>query len=162
MDKLSNLEFFRKMAETGEAPGEGSRFIYPPAIARTLGLRLIEVGPGTATMELIADTEIHANPMGTIHGGVFCDIADAAIGTTHATSLKEEESFTSIDLQINFFRPVWNGRIRTVAKPVNVGRQISRYVCDILRDDDKVIAQLSSTVIISVEIRHREDNAAAN
>ena len=147
MGKLSNLEFFRKVAETGEAPAEGSRFIYPPAIAKTLGFRLIEVGPGTATMELMADTEIHANPMGTIHGGVLCDIADAAIGTAHATSLKEDESFTSIDLQINFFRPVWNGRIRAVAKPVNVGRQISRYVCDILRDDDKLVAQVSSTVM---------------
>ena len=147
MGKLSNLEFFRKVAETGEAPAEGSRFIYPPAIARTLGFRLIEVGSGTATMELAADTEIHANPMGTIHGGVLCDIADAAIGTAHATSLKEDESFTSIDLQINFFRPVWNGRIRAVAKPVNVGRQISRYVCDILRDDDKLVAQVSSTVM---------------
>ncbi len=147
MGKLSNLEFFRKVAETGEAPAEGSRFIYPPAIARTLGFRLIEVGSGTATMELAADTEIHANPMGTIHGGVLCDIADAAIGTAHATSLKEDESFTSIDLQINFFRPVWNGRIRAVAKPVNVGRQISRYVCDILRDDNKLIAQVTSTVM---------------
>jgi len=147
MGKLSNLEFFTEMAETGEAPAEGSRFIYPPTIAKTLGFRLIEVGPGTATMELMADTEIHANPMGTIHGGVLCDIADAAIGTAHATSLKEDESFTSIDLQINFFRPVWNGRIRAVAKPVNVGRQISRYVCDILRDDDKLVAQVSSTVM---------------
>ena len=147
MGKLSNLEFFRKVAETGEVPAEGSRFIYPPAIAKTLGFRLIEVGPGTATMELMADTEIHANPMGTIHGGVLCDIADAAIGTAHATSLKEDESFTSIDLQINFFRPVWNGRIRAVARPVNVGRQISRYVCDILRDDDKLVAQVSSTVM---------------
>ena len=147
MGKLSNLEFFRKMAETGEAPAEGSRFIYPPAIAKTLGFRLIEVGPGTATMELVADTETHANPMGTIHGGVLCDIADAAIGTAHATSLKEDESFTSIDLQINFFRPAWNGRIRAVAKPVNVGRQISRYVCDILRDDDKLVAQVTSTVM---------------
>ena len=147
MGKLSNLEFFTKVAETGEAPAEGSRFIYPPAIAKTLGFRLIEVGPGTATMELMADTEFHANPMGTIHGGVLCDIADAAIGTAHASSLKEDESFTSIDLQINFFRPVWNGRIRAVAKPVNVGRQISRYVCDILRDDDKLVAQVSSTVM---------------
>ena len=147
MDKLSNLEFFRKVAETGETPAQGSRFIYPPAIAKTLGFRLIEVGPSTATMELVADTEVHANPMGTIHGGVLCDIADAAIGTAHATSLKEDESFTSIDLQINFFRPVWNGRIRAVAKPVNVGRQISRYVCDILRDDDKLVAQVSSTVM---------------
>jgi uncharacterized protein (TIGR00369 family) len=85
--------------------------------------------------------------MGTIHGGVLCDIADAAIRTAHATSLKEDESFTSIDLQINFFRPVWNGRIHAVAKPVNAGKQISRYVCDILRDDDKLIAQVSSTLI---------------
>jgi uncharacterized protein (TIGR00369 family) len=147
MSEQSNLEFFRKVAETGEAPAEGSRFIYPPAIARTLGFRLIEVGPGTATMELMADTDVHANPMGTIHGGVLCDIADAAIGTAHATSLKEDESFTSIGLQINFFRPVWNGRIRAVAKPVNAGRQISHYVCDILRDDNKLIAQVSSTVM---------------
>jgi uncharacterized protein (TIGR00369 family) len=147
MGKLSNLEFFTKVIETGEAPAGGSRFIYPPAIAKTLGFRLIEVGPGTATMQLVADTGLHANPMGTIHGGVLCDIADAAIGTAHATSLKEDESFTSIDLQINFFRPVWNGRIRAVAKPVNVGRQISRYVCDILRDDDKLVAQVSSTVM---------------
>ena len=98
-------------------------------------------------MELMANTEVHANPMGTIHGGVLCDIADAAIGTAHATGLQEDESFTSIDLQINFFRPVWKGRIRAVAKPVNVGRQISRYVCEILRDDDKLVAQVSSTLM---------------
>ena len=116
MGKLSNLEFFRKVAETGEVPAEGSRFIYPPTIAKTLGFRLIEVGPGTATMELMADTEIHANPMGTIHGGVLCDIADAAIGTAHAASLEQGESFTSIDLHINFFRPTWNCRLRAVAK----------------------------------------------
>jgi uncharacterized protein (TIGR00369 family) len=147
MDRLSNLEFFRKVAEIGEAPADASRFIYPPTIAKTLGFRLTEIGPGTATMELMADTEVHANPMGTIHGGVLCDIADAAIGTAHASNLKEDESFTTIDLQINFFRPVWNGRIRAIAQPVNVGRQISRYVCDILRDDDKLVAQVSSTVM---------------
>ena len=147
MSKLSNLEFFKLAAANGEAPAEESRFNYPPAIAKTLGFKLIEVGPGTATMEIVADTEKHANPMGTIHGGVLCDIADAAIGTAHATRLDEGESFTSIDLQINFFRPVWNGRIRAIAKSVNVGRQISRYVCDILRDDDKLVAQVTSTVM---------------
>src|SRR5882672_7579398 len=147
MSKLSNLEFFKIVAADGDAGSEESRFIYPPAIAKTLGFKLIEVGLGTATIEILTDTEKHANPMGTVHGGVLCDIADAAIGTAHATSLNEDESFTSIDLQINFFRPVWNGRIRAVAKPVNVGRQISRYVCDILRDDDKLVAQVSSTVM---------------
>jgi len=147
MSKLSNLEFFQLVAANGEAPPEQSRFIYPPAIAKTLGFKLIEVGLRTATMEIVTDTQKHANPMGTVHGGVWCDIADAAIGTAHATSLEEGESFTSIDLQINFFRPAWNGRIRAVAKPVNVGRQVSRYVCDILRDDDKLVAQITSTVM---------------
>src|SRR5258706_14889756 len=147
MSKLSNLEFFQLVAANGEAPTEQSRFIYPPAIAKTLGFKLIEVGLGTATMEIVVDTDKHANPMGTIHGGVLCDIADAAIGTAHATRLEEGESFTSLDLQINFFRPVWNGRIRAAAKPVNVGRQISRYVCDILTDDDKLVAQVTSTVM---------------
>ena len=147
MSKLSNLEFFKLVAANGEASAAASRFIYPPAIAKTLGFKLIEVGPGTATMEIVADTQKHANPMGTIHGGVLCDIADAAIGTAHATSLEEAESFTTVDLQINFFRPVWNGRIRAVAKPVNVGRQVSRYVCDIVRDDDKLVAQVTSTVM---------------
>src|SRR5260370_42517226 len=121
-------DFFAKVAEAGEAPPEGSRFVYPPTIAKTLGFRLIEVGPGTATMELVADTEVHANPMGTIHGGVLCDIADAAIGTAHATSLKEDESFNSITMQIKFFRTVWKGRIRAVAKQLIVSRQKHRYV----------------------------------
>ena len=147
MNRLSNLEFFKLVAGNGDAGSEESRFIYPPPIAKTLGFNLIDVGPGTATVEIVADVERHANPMGTIHGGVFCDMADAAIGTAHVTSLAEGESFTTIDLQINFFRPVWNGRLRAIARPVNLGRQISRYVCDILTDDDKLIAQVASTVM---------------
>lgn len=147
MSKLSNLEFFKLVVANGAADFEESRFRYPPAIAETLGFKLVDVGPGTATIELFADTEKHANPMGTVHGGVLCDIADAAIGTAHATTLEEGESFTSIDLQINFFRPVWKDRIRAIAKPVNVGRQISRYVCDIFKDDGKLIAQVTSTIM---------------
>jgi acyl-coenzyme A thioesterase PaaI-like protein len=96
MGKSSNLEFFKLVVADGDAASAESRFLYPPAIAKTLGFKLIEVGLGTATSELLTDTEKHANPMGTIHGGVLCDIADAAIGTAHATSLEEGESFTSI------------------------------------------------------------------
>ncbi len=144
---MSNLEFLKRIAANEEVDANEFRFTYPPTIATTLGFKLIEVGPGTATVELITDRTRHANPMGTIHGGVLCDIADAAIGMAHVGGLEPDQSFTSIDLQINFFRPFWNGRLRAVAKPVNVGRQISRYTCDILRDDDKLIAQVTSTVM---------------
>ena len=124
-----------------------SAFNFPFPIMKTLGLKLIDVSEGMASFEMEAKTELHANPMGTIHGGVLCDIADAAIGTAHFTTLTEGESFASIDLQINFFRPVWNEKLRAVAKPIHRGRTISRYVCDIRRADGKLVAQVTSTVM---------------
>lgn len=123
------------------------RFNYPPAIARTLGFNLVDSGNRNATIEIVTDIATHANPMGTVHGGVLCDVADAAIGTAHATGLREGESFTSLDLQINFFRPVWNDRLRATAKPVHVGKSVSRYVCDIFNSDGKLVAQATSTVM---------------
>lgn len=51
----------------------------PPPIATLLGFRLLSAAPGEAVVELEVD-ERYANPMGTLHGGVLCDIADAAIG----------------------------------------------------------------------------------
>ena len=123
------------------------RFKYPPPIARTLGFDVVDCSDRTATIEIVTDVEKHANPMGTVHGGVLCDIADAAIGTAHATGLGEGESFTSLDLQINFFRPVWNDRLRAIARPVHLGKTVSRYVCDILNSDGKLVAQVTSTVM---------------
>ena len=114
---------------------------------QTLGFRLVEVSEASACVEMEAKTELHANPMGTLHGGVLCDIADAAIGTAHLTTIAEGESFTSIDLQINFFRPVWNERFTAVARAVHRARTVSRYICDITRPDGKLIPQVMTTVM---------------
>jgi uncharacterized protein (TIGR00369 family) len=147
MSSISNLDYLRKLLSGSVTSTDKSSFNFPFPIMKTLGLRLVEVGEATASFEMEAKTELHSNPMGTIHGGVLCDIADAAIGTAHFTTVQEGESFTSIDLQINFFRPVWNERLRAVAKPVHRGRTISRYVCDITRGDGKLVAQVASTMM---------------
>ena len=128
MSRISNLDYLRRVLSGTLAPTDESPFNFPFPIMETLGFRLVEVGEGTASMEMEARPILHSNPMGTIHGGVLCDIADAAIGTAHFTTLQEVESFTSIDLQINFFRPVWNEKLRAVAKPVHRGRTI-KSIC---------------------------------
>jgi uncharacterized protein (TIGR00369 family) len=145
--RLSNLDYLRNVLSGTVAPAEKSPFNFPAPIMKTLGFRLIEVSEGSAAMEIEAKTEFHANPMGTIHGGVLCDIADAAIGTAHVTTLAEGESFTSIDLQVNFFRPVWNERLSAAARPIHRGRTMSRYVCDVTRADGKLVAQVTSTIM---------------
>jgi acyl-coenzyme A thioesterase PaaI-like protein len=72
----------------GEGPQDvGLKVTFPPPIATTIGFTVVDVDEGIATMELKTSLERHANPMGTVHGGVLCDLADAAIGTAHATTL---------------------------------------------------------------------------
>jgi uncharacterized protein (TIGR00369 family) len=145
--RISNLDYLRKLVSGTLTPTDKSLFNFPFPIMKTLGLTLVDVGEGTASFEMETKTDLHSNPMGTIHGGVLCDIADAAIGTAQFTTLTEGESFASIDLQINFFRPVWNEKLRAVAKPVHRGRTVSRYVCDITRADGKLVAQVTSTIM---------------
>src|SRR5262245_28906110 len=80
------------------------RFSCPP-IARLLGFVLKFIEPGHAVFEMEVD-ERHHNPMGTLHGGIYCDLADAAMGYAYAATLAESETFTTIELKINFLRAV--------------------------------------------------------
>ena len=85
----------------------------PPPVATLIGFTLTEVEPGRAVVALEADRR-HANPMGTVHGGILCDIADAAMGIAYAATLDEGETFTTLELKINFLKPVWRARLRAV------------------------------------------------
>ena len=84
-------------------------------VARLIGFEVKEIADGRAVVTLAAGQQ-HANPMGTLHGGVLCDIADASMGMAFASTLTPGESFTTIELKINFFRPVWEAHLRAEGK----------------------------------------------
>jgi uncharacterized protein (TIGR00369 family) len=116
----------------------------PPPIARLLGFRAVSAEQGEAVFEMEVD-ERHWNPMGTLHGGVLCDIADAAMGFAYTTLLEEGETFTTIELKINYLRPVWKARLKAVARIVKKGRQIGLVECDVTDEKGKLVARASST-----------------
>lgn len=122
--------------QRGEAP--------LPPIARLIGFRIAAVEVGSVALELDVE-ERHHNAVGTLHGGVLCDVADAAMGLTHATTLAEGETFTTVELKINFLRPVWQGRLRVVGRIVKAGRTLSLTEADVLDGDGKLVARASST-----------------
>ena len=62
--------------------------------------------------------------MGTLHGGALCDIADAAMGMAWASTLGEGETFTTLELKINFLKPVWSGTLRAVGRVVKAGHTV--------------------------------------
>ena len=112
--------------------------------AELIGFRLTAVEPGRAVFELDAGPQ-HANPMGTLHGGVLCDIADAAMGIAYASTLGEGETFTTLELKINFLRPFRTGRLTATARMVKAGRTIGLAECDVTDTEGRLIARAMST-----------------
>src|SRR5919109_553871 len=92
----------------------------PPPVGRLLGFVLKSIERGHAVFEMEAD-ERHHNPMGTLHGSIYCDLADAAMGYAYAATLGEGETFTTVELKINFFRPVRRGKLTAEARVVRAG-----------------------------------------
>ncbi len=131
-----------KMIELSEAIARGEA--PPPPIARLIGFDLISVKPGEAVVQFQA-TEAHANPMGTLHGGVLCDIADAAMGIAYSSNLDEGESFTTLELKINYLKPVWKTRLLAVGHVVKQGRTVGLVECDITDEQGTLVARATST-----------------
>lgn len=126
--------------------GEHIRETGSPA-ARLIGFEVPEHGNGRALVTLQAGPQ-HANPMGTLHGGILCDIADAAMGIAFASTLAPGESFTTVELKINFLRPVREARLRAEGKVVHRGRTIGYTECDVVDENGRVIAKSNSTCLV--------------
>jgi uncharacterized protein (TIGR00369 family) len=124
---------FRERARTNDVP-----------IMRLIGFEAQEIGDGRAVVTLSAGPQ-HANPMGTLHGGVLCDIADAAMGMAFASTLAPDETFTTIELKINFFRPVWEARLRAEGKVVRRGSTVGYTECEITDETGRLVAKAAST-----------------
>ena len=120
----------------GETPG--------PPVARLIGFDVRSIAPGKAVFEMEAGPQ-HANPMGTLHGGILCDLADAAMGIAWASELEDGESFTTLEVKINFLKPVWNARLRAEARVVKRGKTVGLVECDVRDEKGSLVARASST-----------------
>jgi uncharacterized protein (TIGR00369 family) len=116
----------------------------PPPVADLLGMDLVRAENGECTMKLEAG-EQHANPMGTLHGGIIGDVADGAMGMAFFTTLEPGESFTTLEMKINFLRPFWTGTLLAHGRVVHRGKSVGMTECDVVDADGRLIARASST-----------------
>src|SRR5436190_7006938 len=133
-----------KMLDLIQQIGRGE--LPPPPVATLLGFTITARQSGQAVVEFEA-TARHANPMGTLHGGILCDIADAAMGIAYASTLEEGETFTTLELKINFLKPVWKARLRAEAHVVKRGRTVGLVECDVVDEIGSLVARASSTCL---------------
>jgi uncharacterized protein (TIGR00369 family) len=116
-------------------------------ITTLLGVRPISLGQGEAKIELTAGKHLH-NAMGTLHGGIFCDLADVAIGAALATVTAEGESFSTLQLQMSYFLPVVEGRLTAHARVVRRGRGTAHLECDLEDGEGRLVAKATSVCAI--------------
>lgn len=113
-------------------------------IASLLGINLTSVDSGVAAVEYDTSAQ-HANAMGTLHGGVLCALADTAMGVAFFTVLEEGESLATLELKINYLKPVWKGKLTATARVVKRGKLTGLLECDILDGEGQLVARAGST-----------------
>jgi len=122
----------------GDGPRAGWR--------ETIGASIAEVDEGRVVVELIADAK-HRHEGGVVQGGIITQIADAAMGMSLLTMQPDDQSNTTIELKINFIRPVVEGRLRAVGRVIELRRTLGFTEADVLDQDGKLIAHASSTCL---------------
>jgi uncharacterized protein (TIGR00369 family) len=119
----------------------------PAPIAELLGLRPVEFNLGQSKFEFSPSRQ-HANPMGTLHGGVLCDLGDLAMGTAMVSTLEAEESFTTLDLTAKYLKPVWAERLTALARVVKRTRALGFVECEVTDASGSLVAKLFSTCMV--------------
>ena len=116
-------------------------------ITAFLGVRPVSLGEGDARIELTATDRLH-NAMGTVHGGIFCDLADVAMGAALATVTAEGESFSTLQLTMSYFLPVVDGRLSAHARVIRRGRGTAHLECELEDGEGRLVARASSVCAI--------------
>jgi uncharacterized protein (TIGR00369 family) len=102
----SGLELMRGIA-AGELP--------PPPVAVLLGFSIDRVDEGNVVFSMDPLHE-HTNPLGTVHGGIITTLLDSAMGCAVHTTLPPATMYTTLELKVNFLRPVFEGGARLLAE----------------------------------------------
>jgi uncharacterized protein (TIGR00369 family) len=134
---VTNLESLRR-GMIGEGPRAGWQ--------ETVGARIAEVDAGRVVVELDAEAK-HRHEGGVVQGGIITQIADAAMGMSLMTMQEQGMANTTIELKINFIRPVVQGRLRAVGRVVEMRKSLLFSEADVHDAEGKLVARASSTCL---------------
>jgi uncharacterized protein (TIGR00369 family) len=149
-DPLSGLPQRRRMSgreyleliQRGEAPA--------PPIALLMDIDLVEVGEGRATFEG-HPAEQHYNPIGVVHGGYVATLLDSAMGCAVETLQPAGSGYTTLELKVNFTRPLTTetGRVLAEGVVVHAGSRVATAEGRVFSaETGKLLAHGTSTLLI--------------
>jgi uncharacterized protein (TIGR00369 family) len=109
---MTGLELLQAIA-SGDAPGA--------PIAELMGFEPVEAEEGRIVFACIPGPE-HYNPIGTVHGGLAATLLDSAMGCAVHSTLPAEQGYTTLELKVNYTRPITAGTGRVLCEGTIVHR----------------------------------------
>ncbi len=102
-----------------------------------LEMRVARVHADGVTLEcrLRHDTR---NTHGTLHGGVYATLADAAVGVAIAAHYEFKRKATTVEMKVNFFLPILEGKLKARAKLLRLGSSLAVGSVDLYNDQKKL------------------------
>jgi uncharacterized protein (TIGR00369 family) len=146
---LSGLDYLTAIAE-GRIP--------PPPIAVLLGMGIVDVQPGRVTFSLEVGEHLY-NPIGSVHGGVFCTLLDSAMGCAVHSTLDPGQAYTTLELHVNLVKAltVSTPNVAATGQVISTGRRVVTASGQITGPDGTLYAH-GTTTCLAIEPRRRERN----
>lgn len=137
---ISGIAYIKAL-QSGELPA--------PPIAVLLGMSIMEVSEGRVVF-VAEPAEYHYNPLGTVHGGVMATLLDSALGCAVQSMLPAGTSFTTLELKVNYLRPVTTrtGTLYAEGKIIYVGGRTATAEGRLTDATGKLYAHGTTTCII--------------
>lgn len=136
----TGLELLQRIV-AGEIPGV--------PIGQTLGFRLVEAERGRVVLAGDPDERSY-NLIGTVHGGWAASILDTALALSVLSTLSPEQSFTTVDIRINYLRPLTRetGTVRAEGRVVQAGRRLAYSEAHLTDANGKVVCHGTGSCLI--------------
>jgi uncharacterized protein (TIGR00369 family) len=137
---LSGLDYLLAIAE--------GRIAAAP-IAVLLGMSILAVEPGHVVFGLDVGEHLY-NPIGSVHGGVFCTLLDSAMGCAVHASLDRGQAYTTLELKVNLVKALTTKTPSVVAtgQVVSTGRRVITASGQITGPDGTLYAHATTTCLV--------------
>jgi uncharacterized protein (TIGR00369 family) len=138
--ELSGLDFLRGIM-AGRIP--------PPPIAVLFGMSIQAAEPGRVTFGLDVGEHLY-NPIGSVHGGVFCTLLDSAMGCAVHSSLDRGQAYTTLELKVNIVRAltVTTPSVVATGQVVSAGKRVVTASGQITGPDGTLYAHATTTCLV--------------
>lgn len=137
---MSGIDFLRAIAR-GDLP--------PPPIAMHFDFSIEEIQKGRIVFGCLADESTY-NPIGVVHGGLVCTLADTVTGCAVQTTLGAGMGIASMDLNVRYLRPVTrdSGRLRGIGQVVKPGRRVAFAEARVFDGSNALVATATSSCLV--------------